>query len=214
MTQLILKMSISVDGFVGGPNGEIDWIFDSMDGATTAWIVDTLRQTRAHVMGSRTFHDMAAHWPTSTEPFADPMNALPKVVFTHGGSFTAEPAPTTQALTDATRRSVAAGRTNSPASPERMATWRAPMVANGDDLPGEIARLKRELGGPLLAHGGARFAQALVRAGLVDEYRLVVHPVVLGRGLPLFGTLEAPRALTLVGVTPFASGAAAHVYRR
>jgi dihydrofolate reductase len=189
MTQLVLKMSISVDGFVAGPNGELNWLFNSMDDAATAWILDTLKPARAHVMGSRVFQDMAAFWPTSTEPFASSMNAVPKVVFSHRGLATA------------------------PATPEQMASWRTPIVANGADVPGEIARLKREIGGPLFAHGGVRFAQALVRAAVVDEYQLFVHPVVLGRGQPLFGTLDAPLGLTLVDVTPFPSGAAAHVYR-
>jgi hypothetical protein len=57
MRKLILKMSMSIDGFVAGPNGEIDWLFRSRDDEGTAW-------------------------PTSTAPFAPPMNDIPKVVFT------------------------------------------------------------------------------------------------------------------------------------
>ncbi len=78
MRQLILKMSVSVDGFVGGPNGEIDWIFKSYDAGATAWEVDALWQAGVHIMGSRTFQDMAAYWPTSTEPYAAPMNENPE----------------------------------------------------------------------------------------------------------------------------------------
>ena len=64
MRDLILKMSISIDGFVGGP-----------DGGIKIW------NASLHIMGSRTFHDMAAYWPTSTEVFAAPMNQIPKAVF-------------------------------------------------------------------------------------------------------------------------------------
>ncbi|HEX2510308.1 MAG TPA: hypothetical protein VHK66_07275 [Microvirga sp.] len=67
MRQLVLKMSISVDGFVGGPGGELDWIFPTYDEGATAWTVDCLWQAGVHIMGSRTFHDMAAFWPSSTE---------------------------------------------------------------------------------------------------------------------------------------------------
>src|SRR5882762_6043023 len=79
--KLILKMSVSVDGFVGGPNGEIDWIFKSMDDKAAAWTLDKIWQAGVHIMGSRTFYDMAAYWPYSTEPFAAPMNEIPKMVF-------------------------------------------------------------------------------------------------------------------------------------
>src|SRR6185503_20634961 len=99
MRQLILKMSMSVDSFVGGPNGEIDWIFKRYDAGATAWTLETLWQAGVHIMGSRTFRDMAAHWPRSTEPIAAPMNEIPKVVFTRKGL---DQAATTQALADAT----------------------------------------------------------------------------------------------------------------
>ena len=59
MRPLVLKMSISLDGFVGGPNGEVDWIFRTM-GDSTEWVIDTLRNAGTHVMGSRTYYDMAA----------------------------------------------------------------------------------------------------------------------------------------------------------
>jgi dihydrofolate reductase len=71
--KLVLKMSVSLDGSVGGPKGEVDWIFPSLDDDATAWIVDTLWQASVHIMGSVTYHDMAAYWPTSTEKFAAPI---------------------------------------------------------------------------------------------------------------------------------------------
>jgi hypothetical protein len=53
-------MSVSIDGFVGGPTGAIDWIFKSLDSGATAWTVDTLWQAGVHIMRSRTYRDMAA----------------------------------------------------------------------------------------------------------------------------------------------------------
>jgi dihydrofolate reductase len=206
MKQLILKMSISADGFVGGPNGETDWMFKSYDAGVTDWEVAILWRASAHLMGSRTFRDMAAYWPRSTEPFAPPMNEIPKVVFSRTGSI--GQATTTRALEDAIRLRTAA---EAPA-PSNLSSWTSPAIATGN-LAEEITRLKQQDGKPLLAHGGAGFARSLVKEGLVDEYCLLVHPVALGRGLPIFSGLATPIDLKLVSATTFATGAVAHVYR-
>jgi dihydrofolate reductase len=208
MRKLVLKMSVSVDGFVGGPNGEIDWLFRSMDEGSTAWTVNSIGQAGVHVMGSRTFRDMAAYWPSSTEPFARPMNEIPKVVFARHGLGDGKSGPTTQALSDA--RAQATG--NAAQATPAVESWRAARVATGD-LAEEVARLKQEPGKEILAHGGARFAQSLVKGGLVDEYRLLIHPVVLGRGLPLFAELTAPVDLTLIESHRFGRGVIANIYR-
>ena len=84
MRELVLKMSMSVDGFVGSPDGGIKWVF-SNDPEAIAWTVSTVWNASLHIMGSRTFHDMAAYWPTSTEVFAAPMNQIPKAVFSRQG---------------------------------------------------------------------------------------------------------------------------------
>jgi dihydrofolate reductase len=208
MRKLILKMSITVDGFVGGPNGEIDWLFPGMDEAATAWTLSVIEKAGAHLMGSRTFHDMAAYWPTSSEVFAAPMNDIPKVVFTRKGFTGADPAGTTGALKDASAHIPV----DTSAKAQGADSWTRPRVADGD-LAEEIARLKAEPGADLVAHGGAGFAASLVAAGLIDEYALLVHSVVLGRGLPLFASLAAARRLTLVDSTRFEAGATAQIYR-
>jgi dihydrofolate reductase len=198
MRKLCLKMSISIDGFVAGPNGEADWIYGTSDSESRAWVVESLWRAGVHIMGSQTFKDMAAHWPSSTAPFAAPMNQIPKVLFSRGSPQEA-----------AARAHAAEPAASGPASE----SWRLARVAAGD-LVEEIARLKQEPGQDILAHGGASFAQSLVLHDLVDEYRLLVHPVALGRGLPLFSQLGAPLKLHLAEVKPFKSGAIAHVYTR
>ena len=85
MRKLVLKMSVSVDGFVSGPNGEVYWIFKTGNGVTE-WLVDTLWQAGVHAMGSRTYYNMAAFWPSSGAPLAAPMNEILKVVFSRKGS--------------------------------------------------------------------------------------------------------------------------------
>jgi dihydrofolate reductase len=94
----------------------------------------------------------------------------------------------------------------------KRAEWADSRIARGD-LADEIAELKREPGKDMIAWGGARFAQSLTRLGLVDEYRLVLQPVALGDGLPLFKDLTAPLRLELVDAQTYNTGAALHVYR-
>jgi dihydrofolate reductase len=89
------------------------------------------------------------------------------------------------------------------------ADWGETTIATGD-LVDAVARLKQERsGGYLLTQGGVRFARSLVETGLIDEYRLVVHPVVLGAGERLF---TAPLTIEPVSATAFSGGAVAHVF--
>jgi len=172
MRKLILQMQYSLDGFVSGPNGELDWIFPDLDAEYAAWGVERLWRAGAHLMGGVTYRDMAAHWPSSTEPYAAPMNQIPKIVFS--GSL-------------------------------KNADWRDTRIVSGD-LAKEIARLKQEPGRDLLAHGGVRFAQSLVRTRSIDEYWLVIHPIALGRGMRIFSDLAAPMRFKLVSQAKFKTG--------
>jgi dihydrofolate reductase len=92
------------------------------------------------------------------------------------------------------------------------AEWPDSRIARGD-LAAEIATLKRESDGEIMAHGGAAFVQSLSRLGLVDEYRLVILPVAVGDGLPLFKDLTAPLRLSLEEATSFPGGTVIAVYR-
>jgi dihydrofolate reductase len=81
------------------------------------------------------------------------------------------------------------------------------------DLAAGIRELKAEPGKPIFAHGGAGFMRSLIATGLIDEYHLLTHPVVLGSGQPIFSGLAMPQRLTLVEATAFPGGAVAHTYR-
>ena len=213
MRKLILKMSISADGFVGGPNGEIDWLLRTLDDSAITWLLDTLWQAGVHIMGSRTFYDMAAYWPNSSEPLAAPMNEIPKIVFSGNGLL--EPASaehTTQALKDSIQIKLEKGINHSNVISPGAASWLKVPVASGD-LATEISKLKQQEGKSILAHGGASFAQNLARLGLVDEYWLLVHPVVLGKGLPLFSALRNQLNLVLESSTVLKTGVIANIYK-
>ena len=176
MATLVLKMSVSLDGFVAPLDGSTDWITAGRSDDALNWTVETVSNAGTHLMGATTYAVMAAHWPSASGPFAKPMNEIPKVVFS-----------------------------DSLAS----ADWGETTIATGD-LAAAITRLKQERSdGYLLAHGGTRFARSLVETGLIDEYRLVIHPVVLGAGERLF---TAPLTIEPISTIAFSGGAVAHVF--
>lgn len=210
MRQLILKISVSVDGFVATTDGDVSWLFDSMDDEATAWVVDKVSNASLHLMGSHTFHDMASYWPSSTEPFAAPMNRIPKLVFSKKGiTNPGDPGNTTTAAKRATELARAQGRTQA-ATPD-IDSWINARVES--DLAGTIIRLKQQDGKPMIAHGGAGFVQSLIATGLIDEYNFVYHPKALGTGMPLFPPMAEPKALKLVASKVFKSGTIASTYR-
>ena len=176
MASLVLKMSVSLDGFVASADGSTDWIAAGRSDASTSWVVETVSNAAAHLIGAATYAAWATYRPGDSGPFAKAMNEIPKVVFS-----------------------------NSLAS----ADWGETEIAAGD-LAEAITRLKQErFDGYLLAQGGTRFARSLVETGLIDEYRLVIHPVVLGAGERLF---LAPLTIQPVSTTAFSGGAVAHVF--
>jgi dihydrofolate reductase len=91
------------------------------------------------------------------------------------------------------------------------ATWWESSIASGD-LASEVELLRRQAGGEIIAWGGAGFAQALSRAGLVDEYAIVTQPVAYGGGLPLFRDLPDALHLKVLDAKTFSSGTMLHVY--
>jgi dihydrofolate reductase len=205
--ELILSMSVSIDGFVAGPNGEMDWMFPSRSEASTQWLVERLSQVSLHVMGHRSYRDMAAFWPTTTNPFARPMNEIPKAVFSRSGEISAA---TREKIASDIKEATKDGQTS--VDPAAVESWLNPFVA-GTDLVADIQRLKAEDGKPINALGGASFASSLIAANLVDVFRLVVHPFVLGRGLPIFAGLESPVRMKLEDLKQFATGAVIKTYR-
>jgi len=217
MRKLILKMDVSLDGFVGGPNSESDWIFETCDEGCTIWILETIAQAGLHVMGRKSFEAMASYWPTSTNPFAAAMNGIPKLVFTRSGKIDFDAiarATPAQDLEDA--KADDKKKKEQRASPEEtkrhQKSWRDPIIAT--DLVAEITRQKAQPGKPLISYGGASFARELIKHDLIDEYRLVVHPIALGKGLTIFDGLEKPRPLKLVSSSAFPSGATAKILAR
>lgn len=138
---------------------------------------------------------MAPYWPTATGPFAVPMNEIPKALFTKKGY-----------------KSIGPGHAITAEQSPAAASWAEARVFDGDLAEG-IRELKAESGKPIVAIGGAGFMQSLIATGLIDEYHLVIHPVALGSGLPIFTGLKLPLYLKLGEVKVFPKGIIAHTYR-
>ena len=81
MRDLVLQMSVSIDGYVATTDGAHDWGYDGEDSATKKWKLASVSGAGAHLMGRKTYEDMAAVWPESSSDYAAPMNEIPKVVF-------------------------------------------------------------------------------------------------------------------------------------
>ena len=176
MASLVLKMSVSLDGYVAPMDGSTDWIAAGGSDDSRSWSVETVSNACAHLVGAATYTVWAGYWPGASGPFAKPMNEIPKIVFSNSLTST---------------------------------DWNETTIAAGD-LAEAVTRLKQERpGGYLLAHGGVRFARSLVETGLIDEYRLVIHPVVLGAGERIF---TAPLKIEPKSTIAFSRGAVAHVF--
>jgi dihydrofolate reductase len=91
------------------------------------------------------------------------------------------------------------------------AEWGNSTVLSGE-LTEEVGRLKREIDGPILVYGSTQLVQALIEHGLVDELRLLVHPVVVGAGRRLFGETSGKMPLRLVDTTTVGKGVVIHTY--
>ena len=179
MRKVRLGMNVSLDGYVAGPHGELDWIFRSMDPAQLQWITEFLRGIDTVLIGRVTYLEQAATWPQQRGELADLLNGHTKVVF---GSGLETP------------------------------TWNNSRLAIGSPAE-EIARLKQQPGKDIYVTGGARLAQSLSRAGLIDEYNITVRPVALGSGLPLFTALAEPLDLALTSTRIYDTGAIALTYQ-
>ena len=175
--KIILMMSVSLDGFMEGLHRELDWHL--VDDELHTHFNEELAAMGAFLNGRVTYELMAAFWPTADR---DPVSTAPMVEFARIW----RDMPKLVFSTTLER-----------------ADWNATIVRQVD--PEAIAVLKAQPGGDLVV-GGADLAGAFRRLDLVDEYRLYVNPVVIGRGRRLFETADNPTDLELEENRRFGNG--------
>lgn len=176
MRKITAGLFISLDGVVEAPD---KWHFPYFNDEMGAAVGAMMGGNDAMLLGRRTYEEFAAHWPTSTDDFADHMNGTRKYVVS-----------TTLTSAD----------------------WQNSTLINGD-VNAELARLKEQPGGNLGISGSGTLVASLLRAGLLDELHLLVHPLVVGSGKRLFAD-GSPVPLRLTGSQTFSTGVLYLTYER
>ena len=185
MRKVIFSINITLDGFIEGPQRELDWVI--ADDEMHDFYSDLLNTGDLLLWGRVTYELMVNYWPTaSNDPalpngmlrFANTINPMKKVVFSK------------------TLKNVG---------------WNTQLVDTF--IPDEIIKMKSQPGGDILLGGGASIAKVFIQHGLIDEYQLVVHPVAIGKGTSLVGGIKDMHKLDYLWYRPFQSGAVALCYR-
>jgi dihydrofolate reductase len=188
MRKLKMTMWATLDGYIAGANGEMDWIGAIYDAAMGQYEDGFVSAADTLLLGRTTYESFAGSWPyVPDRPGADPnevayarkLNAMRKIVF----SKTLE-----------------------------KADWNNSTIMR-DIVPAEIEKLKQEPGKDIIIYGSASIVQALTNLGLIDEYQILVHPFVLGAGKPLFANIEQRVNLKLVDSKTHPSGVVVLYYQ-
>jgi len=188
MRKIITSTWVSLDGFMAGPNGAMDWVGELYDEAMGRYEGELLTGVDTLLLGRVTYQSFAGSWPyvpdsqTASEgekEYARRLNAMRKIVF----SRTLE-----------------------------QAEWNNSILRK-ELVAAEIEQLKRESGDDMLIYGSASIVQALTVAGLIDEYQVLVHPLLLGGGKALFQRLGDRTMLKLVGSKTHPSGVVLLTYQ-
>ena len=185
MRKIILMMSVSLDGFFEGPNRELDW--HMVDDELHRHFNEELCAMGAFLNGRVTYELMAGFWPTAD---SDPSSTEPMVEFA-------------RIWRDMPK--IVYSRTL------ERADWNTTVVR--ELVVEEVIELKAQPGGDLVL-GGADLAASFTRHDLIDEYRLYLHPVVIGQGRPLFQRSDAKIDLRLAETRSFGNGVVLLRYQR
>lgn len=179
MRKVILDLAVTLDGFIEGLNGEVDWCIMDKEMAFDQFLseIDTIVYGRKSykLWGEYTPSDEASEWEKQIWAL---VHSKKKIVFS---------------------------TTYTDSSGEVQYISR--------NIEAEIRKLKQEPGKDVWLYGGASLISTFINLGLVDEYRLSVHPVMLGAGKPLFESLRERLSLVLTDVRRYSSGVVQLVYR-
>lgn len=186
MRKIKLQMQMTVDGFVAGPNGEMDWMSLPWTEDINAYVDEIMATVDTIVLGRKLAEGFIPYWAGVAANPDDPE-------FTSGKRFTDTPKVVFTKTLD-------------------RSEWENTVLAK-DNLVAEITKLKNQDGKDLIAYGGATFVSALINHGLIDEYHLFINPTAIGNGMTIFKELDSKQNLTLVKSTSFDCGIVALKYK-
>ena len=179
MKKLKLQVQMSVDGFICGPNGEMDWMTWIWDDKLKTFTSDLTDSVDTILLGRKMTDGFIAHWSDlRTKPddesyaFAHKMMDYQKIVFTKTLD---------------------------------KSSWENTVLAKGS-LTDEVNALKNKTGKDIIVYGGASFDSSLVNAGLIDEFYLFINPAAVGNGLSIFKNINVKQDLKLINAIPFDCG--------
>jgi dihydrofolate reductase len=184
MRSVTYSMNVSLDGYIVGPDGRFDWT--APDAEVFRFWIDEIRQVDVHLLGRRLYETML-YWET-----AEQEQTLDEAELEWAAIWNALPKVVFSTTLSAVRGN-------------------ARLVSGG--LAEELERLRAEPGQGEIAIGGATLAAEVAAAGLVDEYRAMVYPVLVGGGVPFFPRGERRVDLELVEARSFNSGVVYLRYR-
>lgn len=178
MRRLLVFDSVSLDGYFVDGNGEMSWAKnESPDPEWQAFVAENAKRAGMLLFGRKTFELMASYWPTSSAMQNDPVVA--------GGMNTSPKVVFSRTL--------------------REASWSNTRLVRGDPAA-EVRRMKAEPGPDMAILGSGSLVSQLAPEGLIDEYQIVVTPVVLGKGRTLFDGIPEKLALRLTKSRAFRNG--------
>jgi dihydrofolate reductase len=188
MRKIVTTTWVSLDGFIAGPGNEMDWVGRYYDETMGDYETQLVQGGDTLLLGRVTYDSFAGSWPTvpDREGVSDAEKAYAQ-------------------LLNSMRKVVVSASLTDP-------SWEHTDVLT-DVRRDEIEQLKQEPGRDIIVYGSASLVRQLTDLGLVDEYHLLVHPVVLGGGKPLFAGVAGSTDLALQTVTPHPSGVVKMVYR-
>jgi dihydrofolate reductase len=187
MRKLKLQVQISVDGYVGGPNGELDWRTWNWDDKLKAFAYPLRDVCDTILLGRKMAEVFIPHFEDTVNnlqpknadkaldekfAYANRMVSMPKIVFS-----------------------------------KTMKTFDGKNVSveNGDFVTA-IKNLKSREGKDIIVYGGAGFVSSLIKEGIIDEFNFFVNPVMINKGLRIFDLLEHRQKLSLISATPYECG--------
>lgn len=188
MRKLILSANITLDGYMAGEYGELDWHFSHWNGELMECALEQLRGIDTILVGRVAYESMSAHWPhaeknkrnsASEAEFARTMNRLQKIVFSKTLSRT---------------------------------SWNNSLLM--DEInPVKIQEMKKQQGKDMIIWGGVTIASAFLEKKLFDEYRISIAPIVIGKGISISKEITKGLRLKLLHTRVFSNGVVTMTYR-
>ena len=184
MRKLKLQVQMSIDGYIAGLNGEMDWMVWNWDDKLKNYVFESTEPIDTIILGRKMTDGFVSYWsdvmtkpddPSSIDrshAFAKKMLETPKVVFT---------------------------------KTLKKSQWANTDIATGD-LTDEITKLKGLKGKDIIVYGGASFDSSLIKEGLIDEFHLFINPAAIGKGMTIFKDLNEIQKFTLVKSVAFDCG--------